>query len=98
MNLDLLLKLKAAGFPFKTCDIQKPKHLQKSGIIIFGGDPILYKEPNLKELIDACGGIFGKLERMSYGKWYTTSIGASYSVYGETPEESLGNFYLATHK
>ena len=54
--------------------------------------------PTLEELIEACGGAFGSLERMSYGVWYAVSMGKDYSVSGPGSAVAVARLWLVLNK
>ena len=116
MNYELAKKLKDAGFP-QTGDlsgmvgIYYPNEEETWSTIFYNqyvtlkieGHPEILYLPTLSELIEACGGMFRKLENMTGGLWKAESIEVmdipvGYQGSGKTPEEAVANLWLELNK
>ena len=106
ITYELAKKLKDAGYPIKEwsgSDGSGPD---------FEIDGVAYLEPNLSELIEACGDKFYKLiqddrERFGYlgtGKWIACFYHRNPDTHtntcfaGQTPEEAVANLWLELNK
>lgn len=104
----LALKLKNLGFPqggniftSRLCPHGSPES---------GGHKCEYesvKDPNLSELIKACGEHLSHIKRLPNGVWFAVSHcgcsrhqidGNNLEEVGSTPEEAVANLWLALNK
>lgn len=94
MNYDIFKKLKDAGFPQ---EVKKGEVWHKeSGVSQLSYDIEDIYMPTLSELIAACGDKFYQLR--TYGEGTTRTYhasGGSYGVMGATPEEAMGELFIA---
>jgi hypothetical protein len=99
MNYEVYKRLKEAGWPFKI-----PKDCSGHGcpgVFIHFGESVVYEPPTLSELVEACGNMFGKLERVG-NKWLATyphisavNLPSQPDEYVDTPEEAVANLFLS---
>ncbi len=99
MNYNLALELKKAGFPkdFTACNGETCN---------MSGEPHVFGDPTLSELIEACGDGFKTLSRNIGGqKWITNAwyiLGKSTppntNIEGSTPEEAVSRLWLELNK
>ncbi len=95
MNYELVKKLKESGFPqpYQRVPKQFLEEAKKS-----------FYDPNLSELIKACGKKFGSLEKVKIG-WRAKSWNTLYKdeippilCIEKTPEEAIANLWLKLNK
>lgn len=103
MNYELAKKLKDAGFPMKTTELE-----------LYGSTPSrflapaeeggFYNEPTLSELIETCGSKFDRLTRNEMtddsAVWRVDCYDMAVGNFGEgsTPEEAVANLWLALNE
>lgn len=99
MNYELVKKLKEAGFPY--VGVWR-KYRDDEGN---DGDPdLIWPDPTLSELIEACGEDFGSLNRNfepDDGLWRAVKKGTVHVgiiTEGKTPEIAVANLWLELNK
>ncbi len=92
MPYELAKQLKDAGFPTAKCTCVL---MHDENGCITG-----WHEPNLSELIEACGDKFKSITRYGKDCWDADSEGADpdWSTDGETPETAIANLWLELNK
>ena len=92
MNYALAKQLKEAGYP------QKPKDRFSSNQYTYSDDDNdgVY-EPNLGELIEACGDRFDDVRRVYAGEFVAETIGVEPQI-GKTPEIAVAKLWLELKK
>jgi hypothetical protein len=116
INYELALELKKAGFPQPDRYGNLLENCTCGSVEYLGGNKVhppnsdcLVMEPNLSELIDACGEKFGKLISPTYRQrydgvrdyWVAMSDDDrhdGYDMEGTTPEEAVARLWLALNK
>lgn len=101
ISYELALKLKNAGFPFKTTDWAQNEKIEKA---FFLDEPYGrgYIPPTLSELIEACGGYL-EIKKGTDSWRSVTSFKFPDNAEmdwqsGQTPEESVANLWLELNK
>ena len=96
LSYELALKLKEAGLNLE-------HHYDEHSCVRCDKPHFALCEPNLEELIEACGDRFGKLER--HGKYWQTTYPLISAINlpnrpekGSTPIEAVANLYIELNK
>ena len=104
MNYELAKKLNDAGFPFLPYpEYQAKLPLARYGTGIHFGDGLLFSEPTLSELIEACGERFALLGVQdgiwcAYDTWDLPNAISNTLTRGSTPEEAVANLWLSLNE